>query len=90
MHIVGIPCGSLNGNSKILLEAAVQAALASGPNISATIIQLNEVSCLSYPLLGSFDLGLGAPFGSLRSYCRVTRSQMTVQLRWTTSLTLTR
>jgi multimeric flavodoxin WrbA len=63
MHILGISCGSPNGNSEILLKAALEAAVASATGTSISIIRLNELSCPSFPIPGAFDPGRGAAFG---------------------------
>jgi multimeric flavodoxin WrbA len=50
MHILGISLGSPNGNSEILLKAALQSATSTSPIVTASLISLHTLSLPSAPL----------------------------------------
>ncbi|KAH8660859.1 flavoprotein-like protein [Tricladium varicosporioides] len=60
MHILGLSCGSLNGNSEILLKSALKEAAAHVPGTTISYIRIADASIPSYDLPGVFNPSSGA------------------------------
>ncbi|KAF1924422.1 flavo protein [Didymella exigua CBS 183.55] len=66
MHILGLANGSINGNSTILLKAALQAASLSSPETTTSWIHIPSVSypANAGPLSHAQDVSMGANAGN--------------------------
>jgi multimeric flavodoxin WrbA len=59
MQILGISCGSPNGNSEILLKTALLAATSSSPTITTSLVSLQSLSLPTHAMPNH----LGRPLG---------------------------
>ena len=59
MHILGLACGSPNGNSEILLKAALKAAQEKVSGTTVSFIRVPDLSIPSFPMSTTFDPSLG-------------------------------
>ncbi len=50
MHVLGLACGSINGNSEILLIAALEAAQQKVIGTTISLIRIQDLSIPSYPM----------------------------------------
>lgn len=59
MHILGISCGSPNGNSEILLKTALLAAASSSPTVTTSLVSLQSLSLPTHAMPNDLELSLG-------------------------------